>query len=805
MASRLALVHSRFSTNTFPSWQLAHPYRMIAHNGEVNTLRGNVNWMRARESQLASEVFGEDLEKVIPVVQEGGSDSAIFDNVLELLVLSGRSIPHAVMMMVPEAYRTRSDLDPDVKGFYDFHSCLIEPWDGPAAVVFTDGRVAGAVLDRNGLRPGRWIQDTDGYVVLASETGVITVAPEHVQRKGRLAPGRVFLIDLEEGRIVDDEDVKRRIARRKPYSEWYERSVVHIDDLPERQPLKPRIELLLSNQLAFGYSQEDLRLVIAPMAARGEEPVASMGNDAALAALSDRQPPLFSYFKQLFAQVTNPPIDPIREAVVMDLQAGVGAEVNLLAEVPEQAHQLVMHQPILRNHELEKLRQVSHDVFDAATIDITWPIEEGPDGMEARLSAVCEEAARYVEHRANILILSDRNLGAERVAIPSLLAVAAVHHQLVRRGTRTRTGLVIESGEPRDIHHMATLIGYGAAAINPYLMFESLDELAARSLLPVDLPREEAEKRIVKAIGKGLQKTISKMGISTVKSYCGAQIFEAVGLDQELIDRYFTGTASRIGGVGLEQLSTEAMERHFRAYPRTHRDVLPVGGVLQWRRDGERHVWNPDTVSKLQHAVRAAETPAPRPDSLSSVDGGGGTATLHRDPREIYAEYARMVNDIVCAQVAFAGTDGAAFRRRAHPGGRGRAGHGDRQALHHGGDVAGRARARGARDAGDRDEQAGRAVEHGRRGRGRVALRTRPKRRLPPLGDQAGGLWPLRRHGPLPRQRRPAPDQDGPGRQARRRGPASGSQGRRLHRLAAVVDAWRGADLPAPAPRHLLH
>jgi glutamate synthase domain-containing protein 2/glutamate synthase domain-containing protein 3 len=559
----------------------------------------------------------------MPVAQEGASDSAIFDNVLELLVLSGRSIPHAVMMMIPEAYRTRKDLDPDVKGFYDFHSCLIEPWDGPAAVVFTDGRLAGAVLDRNGLRPGRWVQDTDGYVVLASETGVMTVAPEHVQRKGRLAPGKVFLLDLEEGRIVEDEEVKRRIARRKPYGEWYEQSVVHIDDVPEREPRTPRIEPLRSKQLAFGYSQEDLRLVIAPMATKGEEPVASMGNDAALAVLSDRQPPLFSYFKQLFAQVTNPPIDPIRENVVMSLQAGVGAEVNLLTETPEQAHNLVMDQPILRNHELEKLRQVSHEVFDAATIDLTWPIEEGPDGMEARLDAVCDEAARYVDNGANILILSDRNLGPERVAIPSLLAVGGVHHHLVRRGTRLRTGLVIESGEPRDIHHMATLIGYGAAAINPYLMFESLDELADRSLLPVELSIEEAEANIVKAIGKGLLKTISKMGISTIKSYCGAQIFEAVGLERELIDKYFTGTASRIGGVGLEQLSTEAMERHFRAYPRTDREVLPVGGVLQWRRDGEVHVWNPDTVATLQHAVQG-------------VNG---------DPRQTYEEFARQANE----------------------------------------------------------------------------------------------------------------------------------------------------------------
>jgi glutamate synthase domain-containing protein 2/glutamate synthase domain-containing protein 3 len=524
---------------------------------------------------------------------------------------------------VPEAYRTRQDLPGDVRGFYDFHSCLMEPWDGPAAVVFTDGTLAGAVLDRNGLRPGRWVQDKDGYVVLASETGVTSIAPEHIERKGRLQPGRLFLLDLEEGRIVEDAEIKSRIAGQKPYREWYERSVVHINDLPEREPTKPRIEPLRSKQLAFGYSQEDLKLIIAPMAAKGEEPTASMGNDAALAVLSDRQPPLFSYFKQLFAQVTNPPIDSIRENVVMSLATGIGAEVNLLAETPQHAHQLVLDQPILRNRELEKLRQVSHEIFHAATIDITWPIEQGPDGMEMRLQAVCDEAENYVAHGANILILSDRNLGPERVAIPSLLAVAATHHHLVRHGTRLRTGLVVESGEPRDIHHMATLIGYGASAINPYLMFESLDGLVLRSLLPVDLDIEEAEKRIVTAIGKGLLKTISKMGISTIQSYCGAQIFEAVGLEPGLIDKHFTGTASRIGGIGIDVLSTEALERHFRAYPRVDREVLPVGGVLQWRRDGELHLWNPDTIAKLQHSVRG--------------QNGDSVAT--------YEEFARMVNE----------------------------------------------------------------------------------------------------------------------------------------------------------------
>ncbi len=633
LASRLALVHSRFSTNTFPSWTLAHPFRMIAHNGEINTLRGNANWMRARESQLASELFGDDLQRILPVIGPDASDSAAFDNVLELLVLGGRSIPHAMMMMIPEAYRTRRDLDPDVKGFYDFHSCLLEPWDGPAAVVFTDGKIAGATLDRNGLRPGRWIQDTEGYVVLASEAGVLTVAPEHIQRKGRLAPGKMFLLDLEQGRIVDDEEVKRHVARRRPYGEWYSQAVVHIDDLPEREPLVPRIEPLRAKQLAFGYSQEDLKLVIAPMAAKGEEPVASMGNDAALAVLSDRQPPLFAYFKQLFAQVTNPPIDPLREQVVMSLQVGVGRERNLLSEQPEQAHQLVMDQPILRNHELEKLRQVSHEIFDAATLDITWPVEHGEDGIAARLDALCDEAARYVEHGANILILSDRNVGAERVAMPSLLAVAAVHQHLVRRGTRLSTGLVIESGEPRQIHDMATLIGFGASAINPYVMFESLDELADHALLPEDLGREEAEKRIVKAIGKGLLKTISKMGISTIQSYCGAQIFEAVGLERELVDRHFTGTATRIGGIGITELGREALERHFRAYPRTQRNVLPVGGVLQWRRDGEVHNWNPDTIAKLQHSVRG--------------ESGDGART--------YAEFAQLANEEATGRSALRG------------------------------------------------------------------------------------------------------------------------------------------------------
>ncbi len=592
----LALVHSRFSTNTFPSWELAHPYRIIAHNGEINTLRGNVNWMRARESQLASELFGDDLAKVLPVVRPGGSDSATFDNVLELLVLAGRSLPHAVMMMVPEAWEGRDDLPEHLRAFYAFHSCVMEPWDGPAAISFTDGRVIGATLDRNGLRPGRWMETRDGWVVLASESGVLDEPPGNILRKGRLAPGKLFLVDLAEGRIVADDEVKERVATAKPYGEWYGAGVVRLEDLPQRQA-REHHETLRTRQLAFGYTQEDLRVLLAPMAAKGEEPIGSMGTDVALAVLSDHAPPLFSYFKQLFAQVTNPPIDPIRESVVMSIRTGVGSESNLLTEGPDHAHQLMIPHPILRNSELEALRGVDSSVFRSHTIPITWRVDDGPEGMTWAVRRICEQAAEAIAYGANVLVLSDRGIGAERAAIPSLLAVAAVHHHLVREGTRLQAGLVLESGEPREVHHFATLIGYGASAINPYLMLESLTELAAPGAV------EQAERNVVKAIGKGLLKTLSKMGISTIQSYNGAQIFEAVGLASDMVERHFTGTASRIGGIGLDVLARETLARHLRAYPDAS-ELLPVGGIYAWRRDGEHHQWNPGAIAKLQHAVR---------------------------------------------------------------------------------------------------------------------------------------------------------------------------------------------------------
>jgi glutamate synthase domain-containing protein 2/glutamate synthase domain-containing protein 1/glutamate synthase domain-containing protein 3 len=651
--SALALVHSRFSTNTFPSWELAHPYRVICHNGEINTVMGNVNWMRARESELSSDLFGEDLSKILPVVGIGNSDSATFDNVLELLMLGGRSLPHAAMMMIPEAYRNRDDLPDYLKGFYAFHSCLMEPWDGPASVAFTDGRVVGATLDRNGLRPGRWVETTDGHVVLGSESGLLDVPPEEVRRLGRLQPGKLFLVDLEQGRIVEDEEVKREVATAKPYGEWYARNAVPFRELPPSSEVTLSDQPMRLRQRAFGYSQEDLRVLLAPMAIDAAEPIGSMGNDVSLAVLSDQAPPLFSYFKQLFAQVTNPPIDPIREEIVMSLATTLGNERNLFDETPEHAHKLLLEQPILLNRELETLRHVDHDVYKARTIDATWLVQKGPAGMVEAIERMCRQAHEAIEEGCNILILNDRLLGPRRVPIPSLLAVAAVHHHLVIEGTRLQAGIIVESGEPREVHHFATLIGYGASAVNPYLLLETLDELVfeGRIVRPgeggaeVRIGAEEAAQNVVKAIGKGLLKTISKMGISTIQSYRGAQIFEAVGLERKLIDAHFTGTASRIGGVGLDVLATEALERHARAYPVEHSGIdplLPVGGVYAWRRDGEHHMWNPETIALVQHAVRSANG-----DVAGALKGDEEAHAKVRDSpaMEKYREYAKAINE----------------------------------------------------------------------------------------------------------------------------------------------------------------
>ena len=620
VASALALVHSRYSTNTFPSWELAHPYRVIAHNGEINTLRGNSNWMRARESQLASELFGDDLQKVLPVIRPGGSDTATFDNVLELLVLAGRSLPHALMMMIPEAHEGRDDMTPELRGFYAFHQCLMEAWDGPAAIAFTDGRVIGATLDRNGLRPGRWHETSDGWVVLASETGVLDDGAANVVRKGRLQPGKLFLVDLAQGRIVPDEETKHEVATRRPYAEWADSEQLRLAELPPAPAVDAPVESLRSRQLLFGYAQEDMKAMLAPLARNAEEPVSSMGSDTPLAILTARKPLLYSYFKQLFAQVTNPPIDSIREAVVMSVRASVGSERNLLDETPAHARQLVIDNPILLDGELEQLRRVESEVFKSWTIDTTWPAADGADGLEPAIERICAEANVALAAGANILILSDRSAGPGRVPIPSLLATGAVHHHLVREGTRLQAGIVVESGEPRSVHSIAVLVGYGAAAVNPYLMLETLGELVELGWLPPEMTPEQARYRATKGIAKGLLKTMSKMGISTIPSYCGAQIFEAVGLGPELIERYFTGTASRIGGIGIRELAEESLARHARAYPGSADALLPVIGLYAWRRDGEHHHWNPDTISTLQHAVRS------------------GSA-------ETYEEYSRLVNE----------------------------------------------------------------------------------------------------------------------------------------------------------------
>jgi glutamate synthase domain-containing protein 2/glutamate synthase domain-containing protein 1/glutamate synthase domain-containing protein 3 len=660
--SALALVHSRFSTNTFPSWELAHPYRVVCHNGEFNTVMGNVSWMRARESELQSELFGADLPKILPVVKSGDSDSATFDRVLELLLLAGRSLPHAVMMMIPEAFRERDDLPQELRDFYAFHSCLMEPWDGPASVAFTDGRLIGATLDRNGLRPGRWVETVDGLVVLGSECGLLDITPERVRRLGRLQPGKLFLVDLARGCIVEDSEVKRAVATRRPYGEWFVRNSVLFDDLPPSEAVTISDQPLHARQRAFGYTQEDLRVLLTPMARDAAEPVGSMGNDLALAVLSDQAPPLFSYFKQLFAQVTNPPIDPIREEIVMSLATSLGTELNLFDETPAHAHKLILRQPILLNRELETLRHVSHEEFSAQTFDTTWPVAEGPAGMERALQRLCAQAHEAIARRVNILILSDRSLGPARAPIPSLLAVSAVHHHLVREGTRLRAGIVLESGEPREVHHFATLLGYGVSAVNPYLLLETLDELAFRGLLErpangsaaATLTSEEASQNVVRAIGKGLLKTISKMGISTIQSYRSAQIFEAVGLSRELIDRHFTGTASRIGGVGLPELAVEALERHARGWPRSATDeLLPVGGVYAWRRDGERHIWNPETIALVQHAVRAAEDG----DIAAALSGDAAAHASVRDSPAFarYREYARAVNEDAARQATLRG------------------------------------------------------------------------------------------------------------------------------------------------------
>ena len=612
MTSALALVHQRFSTNTFPAWGLAHPFRMIAHNGEINTVRGNINWMNARRHSMKSELLGDDLARIWPIIGEGQSDTACFDNALELLVMGGYSLAHAAMLLIPEAWSGNNLMDEKRKAFYEYHAALMEPWDGPAAVAFTDGRQIGATLDRNGLRPARYLVTDDDLVVMASEMGVLDIPEEKIVKKWRLQPGKMFLIDLEEGRIIRGTDMKNELASLKPYQKILAETQIHLESLPEEvAPMAPERETLLNKQQAFGYSQEDLKFLMTPMAISGQEATGSMGNDSPLAVLSNRSKQLSNYFRQLFAQVTNPPIDPIREEMVMSLTSIIGPRPNLLGlDNEEPQMRLEVKQPVLSNIDLEKLRRIERYTdgkFRTTTLSMCYTADQGAAGMEAALTALCEAAEKAVSEHYNIVILSDREVDADHIAIPSLLATSAVHQHLINQGLRTEAGLVIETGSAREVHHFATLAGFGAEAINPYIAFETLYDMQRSGQLPDELSLEEVKTRYIKAIGKGLYKVMSKMGISTYQSYCGAQIFEAVGLSSDFVKKYFTGTATQIEGVGLNQVAEEAIRLHRAAYGNAHiyKNHLDVGGEYAWRVRGEEHTLGPDTIAKLQHAVRS--------------------------------------------------------------------------------------------------------------------------------------------------------------------------------------------------------
>jgi glutamate synthase (NADPH) large chain len=610
METAIAMVHQRFSTNTFPSWDRAHPFRFLAHNGEINTLRGNENWMNARQMMFSSPLFDADIKKLLPIIEPTQTDSGKFDNCLELLVRTGRSLPHAVMMMIPEAWQNDPQMTPGKRAFYEFHASMMEPWDGPASIAFTDGIRIGAVLDRNGLRPSRYTVTKDGMVVMASETGVLEIAPENVLQKGRLQPGRMFLIDTSLGRIVQDEEIKESMSARKPYRKWLDETLVALDSLPAALSAPPvdgfEAGELLKQQQSFGYTLEDLKIILAPMAVNGQEPVGSMGTDTPLAVLSSKPQPLFNYFKQLFAQVTNPPIDPIREEVVTSAQTTIGAEQNLFEESPEHCRQLMLKQPLITNEQLEKIKRLARPGLKTITLSTLYDVGGGEPALRRALDALCQKASRAIEDGYTIIVLSDRGVNAEYTAIPALLSTGAVHHHLIREGTRTRVGLVVESGEPREAMHFCLLVGYGAGAINPYLAYATMSGMIRDGWIK-DIDEQTAVDHFIKAVTKSLIKVASKMGVSTIQSYRGAQIFEAIGLGKEVVDQYFTWTASRVGGVGLEAIHKETAARHHYAFHVSANldGELDVGGNYQWRRRGEHHMYNPNTIAKLQHSVRS--------------------------------------------------------------------------------------------------------------------------------------------------------------------------------------------------------
>ncbi len=699
MMSALCMFHSRFSTNTFPSWKLAHPYRMIAHNGEINTLRGNINWMRAREGLFESQII-PDIQRITPIIDDKGSDTACFDNALELLMMAGRPIHQAVMMMIPEPWDGHESMSQEKKDFYRYHGCLMEPWDGPASITFTDGRTIGAVLDRNGLRPSRYYVTKDDYVIMASEVGVLPIAPENVLHKGRLQPGRMFLISLDEGRIIDDAELKHKVATANPYGEWLKANMLRLEDLPAAEPA-PRLkdDALLQQQMAFGYSTEDLKYILGPMARNGEEARGSMGTDTPLAVLSDKPQLLYNYFKQLFAQVTNPPLDAIREQLVTSVNSTLGPEGDLLDPEPSNARMIEVKSPFLTNDELAKLKAFDDGFHRAKVLPTIFHVEEGPKVLERAMEELCRQADEAISEGYTMLILSDRDVDAEHAPIPALLATAGVHNHLVRERKRTQVGLIIETAEAREGHHYALLIGYGAGAINPYLALDTLHQMADEGILETGIGYEEALEHYLKAIKKATVKIMSKMGISTIHSYRGAQIFEAIGLEPGFVDRYFTNTASRIAGIGIEEVALDTLFHHKRAFPEREGGLKELlwGGQYQWRRDGEFHLFNPETVFKLQHSTRTGQ-------------------------QDIFRQYTRMVDDQAERLCTLRGLFEIKSDREPVPLEEVEPAEPDVPALRHRRYELRLDQRGGARDAGDRDEPHRRQVQHRRR-----------RRRPPPL------------------------------------------------------------------------
>ena len=783
--SALCLAHQRFSTNTFPSWDLAHPFRFIAHNGEINTLRGNLNWIKSRQATIHSKLLGEDLDKIWPLIYDGQSDSASFDNALELLVMGGYPIAHAMMLMIPEAWAGNPLMDAKRRAFYEYHAALMEPWDGPAAVAFTDGKFIGATLDRNGLRPARYFITDDDLIVMSSEMGVLDIPQEKIVRKWRLQPGKMLLVDIEHGRIVSDDELKRDLAAQRPYQDWLDRTQIRLEDIPTPWEIPtPDTDKLLHRQQAFGYTQEDLKMLMTPMALAGEEPIGSMGDDAPLAVLSNRAKPLYAYFRQLFAQVTNPPIDPIREQLVMSLVSFIGPRPNLLSpDQTEPVMRLEVSQPILTFEDMEKLRRAStftQGHFKSDIFSMCYPAEWGTAGMEPALAQLCADAEDVVRKGTNIVILTDREVSATKVPIPALLATAAVHHHLVRAGLRTRCGLVVETGSAREVHHFACLAGYGAEAIHPNVAFATLIDMAGE--LPQKVDEKEIVKRYIKAIGKGMLKVMSKMGISTYQSYCGAQIFEVVGLAEKFVEKYFTGTPTAVEGIGMEEVAEEAVRLHRLAYSDAplYRDQLDAGGEYAYRIRGEAHMWTPDSIAKLQHAARS-----------------GSYAT--------FKEYSGLINEQSERLLTLRGL--FRIKEAAHPV--------PIEEVESAKDIV-RRFATGAMSLGSisheahsharhRDEPHRRQVQHRRRRRRPDPLHPARQRRLHALVDQAGGGGALRRDHRVPGERRRPADQDGAGRETRRGRPASRPQGLQVHRQGAPHGAGRGPHLAAAAPRHLLH